>query len=238
MTTVAQEQDRLNAIASQSLYGQDVYLLTLDHSFTIVRRHLGSGSILELGPAEGMMTDRLYRLGQPLTVVEGAERFCREIAARCPQAQVVNSLFETFEPAERFDNIILGHVLEHVTDPVGLLRRARTWLTPGGMIFAAVPNSRSLHRQAGVLMGLLPFEETLNELDLHHGHRRVYNPETFRREFLEAGLRVDVFGGYFMKAASQGQLAQIATPAMIEALCQVGERYPDIAAEIYVVART
>jgi 2-polyprenyl-3-methyl-5-hydroxy-6-metoxy-1,4-benzoquinol methylase len=236
MTPHSDEHERLDSIASRSLYAHEIYLATLDHAFEILCRHLRPGRILELGPAEGMMTDRLYRLGHPLTVVEGAARFCEEIAARCPGVDVVNTLFEEFAPDQHFDTIVLGHVLEHVADPVGLLQRVGDWLAPEGIIFAAVPNSRSLHRQAAVTMGLLPFEEALNELDIKHGHRRVYNPETFRRDFIEAGLAIQVFGGYFVKAASQGQLAQIATPEMIDAFCRVGERYPDIAAELYVVA--
>lgn len=234
--TFSAEYERLNTIASQSLYAQDLYLFTLDHAFEILCRHLRPGRILEMGPAEGMMTDRLYRLGHPMTVVDGVSRFCEEIAKRCPGVTVINSLFENYEPDGCFQTVVLGHVLEHVTDPVGLLSRVRGWLAPDGIIFAAVPNSRSLHRQAAVTMGLLPFEEALNELDLHHGHRRVYNPETLRRDFIEAGLKVRVFGGYFVKIASQRQLAQIATPAMLDAFCRVGERYPDIAAELYVVA--
>ena len=45
-------------------------------------------------------------------------------------------------------------------------------------------------------------EEALNEADHRHGHRRVYNPETFRRDFLQAGLSVEIFGGYWLKPAN------------------------------------
>ncbi len=181
------------------------------------------------------MTDLLYKLGQPLTVVEGASIFCEKIKDRCPDATVVNSLFETFNPSTRFSNIILGHVLEHVEDPVALLRRVRDWLTDDGMVFAAVPNSMSLHRQAGVLMGKLPAEDSLNAMDIHHGHRRVYNPATLLQDFNEAGFSIKVSGGYFMKIMSQAQLEKSATPEMIKAFCILGERYPETAGEIYAV---
>jgi hypothetical protein len=58
---------------------------------------------------------------------------------------------------------------------------------------------------------MLPFEEALNEADHRHGHRRVYNPETFRRDWTEE---------------------------MLTAFVAVGERYPDITGEIYVVAQS
>ncbi len=85
-------------------------------------------------------------------------------------------------------------------------------------------------------MGLLDFEEQLNEADLHHGHRRVYNPETFRRDFRAAGLSIEVFGGYWLKPLSNGQIEADWTPRMLGAFMTLGERYPDIAGEIYVVA--
>jgi hypothetical protein len=45
-----------------------------------------------------------------------------------------------------------------------------------------------------------------------------------------------VFGGYWLKPLSNAQLEAHWTPEMLEAYMQVGERYPDIAAEIYVIA--
>ena len=111
----------------------------------------------------------------------------------------------------------MGHVLEHVQDPVDILLRARGWLKPGGLIFAAVPNAQSLHRQAAVIMGMLPKVDALNAMDLHHGHRRVFNPETFRLAFTQAGLQVDIFGGYWLKPLANGQIESHWNSAMIEA---------------------
>lgn len=232
----AAERRRLDDIASVSLYGAGLNAATVAYSFEIFRRFVRPGPMLEMGPAEGLMSGKLADLGQPLTIVEGAEAFCQALRERLPHAEVVHSLFETFVPRQPFETIVLGHVLEHVDDPVGLLSRVRGWLSPTGRILAAVPNARSVHRQAAVLMGLLPFEEALNDADRHHGHRRVYNPETFRRDFLQSGLKIEVFGGYWLKPLSNGQLEQDWTPEQIDAFMALGERYPDIAAEIYVVA--
>ncbi len=105
------------------------------------------------------------------------------------------------------------------------------------MLFAAVPNARSLHRQAAVIMGLLGAEDELNEMDRHHGHRRVFNPETFRNVFNQAGLKIDIFGGYWMKPVSNKQIETTWTDEMLQAFMALGERYPDISGEIYIVAR-
>jgi 2-polyprenyl-3-methyl-5-hydroxy-6-metoxy-1,4-benzoquinol methylase len=230
------ERRRLDSIASVSLYGAGMNEATIAYSFEVFQRFVRPGPMLEMGPAEGLMSERLAELGQPLTLVEGAATFCASLGERLPQAEVVHSLFEEFAPSNRFETIVLGHVLEHVDDPVQVLDRARQWLTPTGRILAAVPNSRSLHRQAAVLLGMLPFEEALNEADRHHGHRRVYNPETFRRDFLQAGLKIEVFGGYWLKPLSNAQLERDWNAELVAAFMALGERYPDIAGEIYIVA--
>jgi 2-polyprenyl-3-methyl-5-hydroxy-6-metoxy-1,4-benzoquinol methylase len=236
MAEPRQERERLEAIAADSWYGLGANAASVRYSGGIFARHWRGTRCLELGPAEGLMTELLAPAFASLTIVDGSERFCEDLRQRFPAARVIHSLFEHFEPDDRFDTIVLGHVLEHVEDPAALLRRAATWLAPNGIICAAVPNARSVHRQAAVLLGMLPEEHALNATDLHHGHRRVYDPESFRHEFLAAGLRIRVFGGYWLKPLSNAQLDAQWSPEVLHAYMQVGERYPDIAAEIYVIA--
>jgi 2-polyprenyl-3-methyl-5-hydroxy-6-metoxy-1,4-benzoquinol methylase len=235
--TSQSEKTRLENISNVSLYCAGVNSTTIKYSFQIAQRHMVGDSILELGPAEGVMTELLAATGKKLTLVEGSSLFCDTLRRRFAQANVIHALFEEFQSDELFDNIILGHVLEHVEDPVGILSRAKQWLTPGtGRLFAAVPNARSLHRQAATIMGLLRQEDGLNEMDFHHGHRRVFNPETFRNAFSHAGFKIEIFGGYWVKPLSNAQIEASWTAEMIEAFMILGERYPDIAGEIYVVA--
>jgi 2-polyprenyl-3-methyl-5-hydroxy-6-metoxy-1,4-benzoquinol methylase len=231
------EYDRLAAIAEDSWYARGANAATIRHSAQIWRRYWrGGGSALELGPAEGIMTDVIKDEFDSLTVVDGSEAFCIDLRKRYPTASVVHSLFEEYEPDQQFDGIILGHVLEHVDDPSELLRRVAGWLTTEGSVYAAVPNARSLHRQAAVLMGLLSSIYELNDTDRHHGHRRVYDPESLQADFGSAGLKVDVFGGYWLKPVSNSQIEQTWTEDMLTAFMKLGERFPDIAGEIYVVA--
>src|SRR5688572_30826688 len=96
------EMERLADIASQSWYAQGANGWTTAYSFGIFQRFLKPGRTLELGPAEGVMTDQLITLGFPLEVVEASERFCGEIQSRHPNVKVTNSLFENFEPTELF----------------------------------------------------------------------------------------------------------------------------------------
>jgi len=233
---VQDEAERLERISERRLYGHGVNAEMVKYTFEVFSRHFVPGIALELGPAEGLMTDLLASRFKDLTVIEGSGAFVADIKKRHPGVNAVHTLFEEFKTDRTFSNIILGHVLEHVEDPVGLLRKVTSWLAPGGKILCAVPNSRSLHRQAAVIMGVLKTEWSMNAADIQHGHRRVYNPEQFRADFYEAGLKIDHFGGYWMKPVSNSQIEKDWTPDMVRAFFVLGERYPDIAAEIYVVA--
>ncbi|OJI04678.1 class I SAM-dependent methyltransferase [Polynucleobacter sp. MWH-Adler-W8] len=231
-----QEKNKLQEISESSLYSAGVMQLAIEYCFKILSRYISGERVLELGPAEGVMTELLITTGKSITVVEGSKLFCDDLKRRFSKIDVVHCLFEEYVPSELFDTIILGHVLEHVEDPVAILKKVKSWVKPGGNIFAAVPNARSLHRQAAVDMGLLEEEAALNSLDLRHGHRRVFSPEDFRAIFLKANLKIDVFGGYWLKPISNGQIESSWTAQMISAFMKIGERYPDIAGEIYVVA--
>lgn len=230
------EFDRLEAIAVKSQYSAGINERMVKASYEVAKRWIQGPRVLELGPAEGIMTDLLVADGFDLTVVEGSHHFCEQIAARHRSINVVEALFENFDPTSRFNTILLGHVLEHVDDPVQILKLAKGWLGSKGRVFAAVPNARSLHRQAAVLMGLLSREDALNEADVFHGHRRVFDPESFRAVFLAAGFQIEFFGGYWLKPLSNRQIETHWSEETINAFIKMGERYPDIAGEIFVVA--
>lgn len=231
------ERDRLAAIADDSWYARGANGASVRHSATVYSRYWQGQSCLELGPAEGLLSEALVEAFPQVTLVDGSEQFCHDLQTRFPSARVVCSLFEDYEPDARFDTVVIGHVLEHVDDPRSLLVRARSWLSPDGVLLAGVPNARSLHRQAAVILGLLEDERQLNETDHHHGHRRVYDPESFRADVHAAGFQVEVFGGYWLKPLSNAQIEHDWDQGLLHAFMVLGERYPDIAGEIYVVAR-
>lgn len=194
---------------------------------------------LELGIADGQMTARLLESFDHVTGLEGSAKFIDEVRARFPQAgerlDLVHTLFEEYRTDERFDTVLVMHVLEHVEDPVGLLRLAGSWVAPGGVLLINVPNARSLHRLAAVKMGLLEQPHSFNDTDRSLGHRRVYYPEQLADDVAAAGLRLERMGGIFLKPLANKQIERDWTPEMIDAFYELGDEYPDIAAEIYAV---
>lgn len=237
MSFANEELKRISDIAKDSWYEKPTALATIRYSFLVFQRFMSRDDrILEMGPAEGTMTAQLIGAGYDTEVLEGSPEFAEILSEKFPELTIHQGLFESWNCEPIYDVILLGHVLEHVDEPPQILARAKEWLRPGGRIICSVPNCRSLHRQAAVIMGLIDTEQDMSEKDIHHGHRRVYSPETLRADFHLAGMKVDYFGGYWMKPISDGQIEADWTPDMLEAFMVLGERYPDIAAELVVVA--
>ena len=206
------------------------------YRYETIKPKLVGKRCLELGPAEGEMTQFLIHDFQELTVVEGSS----ELLAKIPDydnVKKIHGLFEEFEPEQAFDTIILEHVLEHVEDPVALLARVKRWLAADGKLFVGVPNGNSIHRLAAVKMGMLDNPCQLNPRDHALGHRRIYTPETFRVDIEKSGLTVLEIGGVYFKPLANRQIQENWTEEMIQGFFELGKDFPEFAAEIYAVCQ-
>lgn len=201
-----------------------------------IRPYLAGERGLELGPADGQMTRLLLDDFASLTVVDAAQSLLDRIADD-PRLRKVCALFETYEPDARFDTVVLDHVLEHVDDPVGILRRVAGWVAGGGRMIVGVPNADSIHRLAAVKMGLLGAPTDLNDRDRTLGHRRVYTIDALRRDLDAAGLVIEHVGGTFLKPVSARQIEDTWDDAMIEGFYELGKDLPHLAAELFAVCR-
>jgi SAM-dependent methyltransferase len=101
--------------------------------------------ILDVGGGRGDMGEAFIRAaggGLRATVVDLDEQSIA--AARRRGLEGFAGRFEDFETDERFDVVLLLNLIEHVADPLLVLRRARDLLAPGGVIWLQTPNFRSL----------------------------------------------------------------------------------------------
>lgn len=190
---------------------------------------------LELGPSSGYMTRFLVNDFERVVAVEGAADLVDKIAD-APNLEKVCSLFQDFKTDEKFDTIILNHVLEHIADPIPLLKQILQWLAPGGMFIVGVPNAKSFHRMVAVKMGLLESIYSLNERDLQLGHERVYDMDLLKAHLSEAGFKISHETGVFLKFLANGQIEKWFSQEMIQAFYELGKDFPELCAEILVIA--
>lgn len=148
---------------------------------------------------------------------------------------IFNSFFEEFNSKEKFDVIEMGFILEHVDDPLFILKKFKRLLKPHGLIFLAVPNAMSLHRLIGYEAGLLDNLYSLSKHDLELGHRRYFAMESFIKLIKSSGLKIKNTEGIFLKPFSTSQLKSLdLSPEVLNALCRAGVKYPEISNAIYI----
>ena len=201
-----------------------------------------AGSLLELGSYKGDFTRRFLPYFSDITCVEASDEAVAEARRRLgDQVQVMHSTFETATLPRRYDNIILTHVLEHLDDPVAVLRRINEeWLAEGGRLFLVCPNAHAPSRQIAVKMGLISHNAAVTPAEAEHGHRRTYALDTLERDAVQAGLKVAHRSGIFFKALANFQWdrllqTDIISPAYLEGCYQLGQQYPDLCSSIFLL---
>jgi 2-polyprenyl-3-methyl-5-hydroxy-6-metoxy-1,4-benzoquinol methylase len=232
------DQDRdVETIAQNVRFGEGFNGKLIEYRYETFQSAFKGESCLELGCGDGEMTKYLLDDFEHVTALDAAKAYCEIVSdLESDSLKVVNSTVEEFIPDQEFDTIILAHLLEHVEEPVSLLTEVSDWLSPNGRIIISVPNANSIHRQAGVEMGLLESIYELNDRDHEIGHKRVYDWRTFRADIEDSGLSVINQGGVFLKPLTNGQIEEFFDEGMQDAFFRLGQMYPKISAELYSVA--
>jgi SAM-dependent methyltransferase len=141
---------------------------------------VGQGRYLDVGCGSGASLGVAQALGWQVAGIEmdaaaaaRARRFTGEVWA----GDVLDAPFAS----GRFDLVTAFHVLEHVPDPVRVLRRMLEWLAPGGLLVIEVPNAGGL--------GARLFGRAWSGLELPR-HLSHFTPATLARAVERAGGRV------------------------------------------------
>lgn len=131
-------------------------------------RAIGPGiSVLELGAGGGWNLSLFAKVG---AVVMGID-YSKSLVELGRQHGFNMKQGGVLDIDGKFDVIIINHVLEHLSDPVGSLRKIMQHLNKGGLMYIAVPNIMNFG------MG-----------QLQNAHNYYFIPETFEYYCAMAGL--------------------------------------------------
>jgi SAM-dependent methyltransferase len=140
----------------------------------------GAGRYLDVGCGSGGALGVAQALGWQVAGVEVDDAAAAKARRFSGEIFVGDVLGAPFAPG-RFDVATAFHVLEHVPDPVAVLRRMLSWLAPGGLLIVEVPNAGGL--------GAALFGRAWSGLELPR-HLSHFSPETLTRAVEQAGGRV------------------------------------------------
>lgn len=197
----------------------------------ILQRMQPGLDILELGIGHGYTPIWFSEKARRHVVIDGSQIVIKRFKQNHPQytGEIVYSYFEDYETDDRFDYIVMGFVLEHVDNPSLIIRKFKELLKPGGKLYAAVPNGKSLNRRLGFAMGMIDDLYSLNQNDISLGHKRQYCVDTFKKEIEVAGCEVKHMEGIYLKPLPLHVLQGIDNADQnFQALLEVGIDFPDL----------
>ncbi len=172
-------------------YTADINLEEVNTSHALAILDVPPGSlVLDVGTADGSVARRLVERECRVVGIEvdpdaasAAERYCE---------RVVIGDVETLDLAaavdgREFDVVLLLDVLEHLRDPLSVLKAAANRLRPGGRAILSVPNVTHAALRLQLLTGSFEYTET-GLLD--RTHLRFFDRASLERLVAQAGLTV------------------------------------------------
>lgn len=145
--------------------------------------------VLEGGVSSGYFAELLVRAGRRVdgieldpVAAERARRVCERVWIGDLQQIDVDQLDGPY------DVLLFGDTLEHVPDPVTVLRALVTKLRPGGVLVVSIPNVANWAVRLGLLAGRFRYTD---RGILDRTHLRFYTQRTLVEMLEHAGFTVD-----------------------------------------------
>src|SRR5690242_10901081 len=132
--------------------------------------------ILEIGAGTGHFARILATIAESVLLVEPSRGLTKDLL---PEGNVnlVNDFFTPAVCPTPVDLIVCRQVLEHVADPLQMLRDMREVLNAGGVIYLEVPRTEFI-------------EDRLAVIELHNAHVQYFHRRSFHLLAARAGLEV------------------------------------------------
>ncbi len=160
-------------------------------SHSIILGWLGPGvgrRLLDVGAGEGILSRPITAQGWRVTAIEADGEAAREGAAHCRRMIVASADGPLPDLGGPFEAIVCADVLEHLADPLTVLRRLLPHLAPGGAVIVSIPNVAHLWVRLGLLAGRFDYAD---RGILDRTHLRFFTRRTLMALLAEAGLAIE-----------------------------------------------
>lgn len=171
----------------------------------------GTGlKVLDIGCAAGYLSEVLATRGFAVTCIDWPGT-PHPATVEFSGADLDNGLGGVSGP---FDYIICADVLEHLRDPLRLLRECQAVIARGGVLFASLPNSGHWYFRWNVLCGRFPQHERglFDSTHLHYYtwrgwesllHRAGFRVESVRSSAVPIGLALPMVEGTWVERIAE-----------------------------------
>jgi SAM-dependent methyltransferase len=153
----------------------------------LLRRVPEGGSVLELGPGPGAMTQVLRARGQAVTVVENdpaAQQALQPLGVELVEADLDGRVWLDALEGRRFDTILACDVLEHLRQPEQVLKALAGLLQPMGSVIISLPNIAYAGVAAALRAGMFDYAD---KGLLDRTHLRFFTRRSIEQLLMDCG---------------------------------------------------
>jgi len=160
-----------------------------DATYEFLKKNISTkGSILEIGCGNARILYLAREDGWKVQGLELSEQLAEAVTERLKIAvKVTDFLKLDTDTEEKYDLIILRHVLEHLTEPVVAMEKIRNLLQPGGKLLMEFPNIQGIDLQVKRLLSKMGRRKKFSE-DFVPGHANEYSKVSFTNLLAKTGF--------------------------------------------------
>jgi 2-polyprenyl-3-methyl-5-hydroxy-6-metoxy-1,4-benzoquinol methylase len=130
--------------------------------------------ILDLGCGSGLITKKIKNLGYQVNGLDFSEEAIKKAIANGIDAKICN-LDEKIDALDQeYDVVWAGDIIEHVFDPIGLLKEINRVLKSRGILIICIPSDVGLVSRFKILLGY-SYQESIYKKSGYYKHHTFFN---------------------------------------------------------------
>lgn len=130
--------------------------------------------VLDIGCGSGAITKKIIDLGYSAEGLDFSEEAVSRAIKNGINAKVCDLDTGISKPDQKYDFVWAGDIIEHVFDPIGLLKEINRVLKPSGKLILSIPSDVGLVSRIKMLFGI-SYQEQMYRRSGYYKHHTFFN---------------------------------------------------------------
>lgn len=148
--------------------------------------------VLDVGCGSGTIAKKIQDNGHDVLGIDFSEEALKRAQERQIKTKQCNLDEGMPEKSNTYDVVWEGDIVEHVFDPIGLLKESARVLNPGGILLVTIPNDVGLISRIKILFGI-SHQEQMYRTSGFYKHHTFFTPKLIKFMLEKAGFEIVEF---------------------------------------------
>jgi ubiquinone biosynthesis O-methyltransferase len=228
--------DRLDFIAknyneSEGIEGALTYFRNLE-----ILKFINGNNILNIGCGVGTI-EKMLTADKNVIGIDGSNdkiEIARSKEYLC-KVNFQHEFVENFKSDVKFDTIIMANIVEHLDNPVNVLKKLRNYLKDNGILIISVPNAPAFHKRIALSLGLINNYYQLTEADIEKGHKTNFDKNSLKDIIISSNYNIKELHGFFFKPLPNKYMEKLPDD-YFQAYYEIGHNFDDYCSSILAIS--